>query len=309
MKLQNLRYFVGIAEHGSFSRAAERMHISQSALSRQMQILENELGVMLFDRIGRRIVLTPAGQDLLARSQTVIHDVEAITTRASELAGGGTGALRLGVTPQTLESLVSRFISHFSGKFPEATITFVEDGSANLIEMVEKGQVDVAIAALPQGSTLESKALFPLAVLCVVPSGHRLKGRTSIRVEDLKDEPLLLLQRQFMTRQLFDGACRLANLKQQILIESNSPHSLLSLVTTQLGIAVVPSTFLLNKLQSNALLLKHQHTPISCSISAIWHPRRYRSSISQAFVDELSCYTRTDYPGSHLLLSDHSASS
>ena len=112
MKLQHLRYFIGVAEHRSFSRAAERMHVSQSALSRQMQILEDELGVMLFDRIGRRIVLTPAGQDLLSRCQTVIHDIEAIRTRANELAGGGTGVLRLGVTPQTLEK--SRLSLYFS---------------------------------------------------------------------------------------------------------------------------------------------------------------------------------------------------
>jgi LysR family cyn operon transcriptional activator len=309
MKLQHLRYFIGIAECRSFSRAAERLHISQSALSRQMQILENELGVMLFDRIGRRIVLTPAGQDLLSRSQAVIHDIEAISTRAGELAGGATGILRLGVTPQTLESLVSRFISQFRREYPESVITIVEDGSANLAELVEKGQIDVAIGALPEGSTLESRKLFPLAVLCVVPSSHRFKGKTSIRVEELKGEPLLLLRRQFMTRQLFDGACKLANLKQRILIESNSPHSLLSLVTVQLGIAIIPSTSLLDKLRPNALLLKHQRNLLSCSMSAIWHPRRYRSSISQAFVDELCRYTRMDFPGSYFLLSDKSPSS
>ena len=304
MKLQHLRYFIGVAEHRSFSRAAERMHVSQSALSRQMQILEDELGVMLFDRIGRRIVLTPAGQDLLSRCQTVIHDIEAIRTRANELAGGGTGVLRLGVTPQTLESLVSRFISHFRRRHPDAIVTIFEDGSANLAELVEKGQIDVAIGVLPDGSTLDSRRLFPLAVLCVVPSSHRFKGKRSISVQELKGEPLLLLRRQFMTRQLFDGACELANLKQRILIESNSPHSLLSLVTVQLGIANIPSTSLLDKLRPNALLVKHERTLLSCWMSAIWHPRRYRSSISQAFVDELYSYTRTDYPGSYFLLSD-----
>lgn len=298
MKLQSLRYFIGVAEHGSFSRAAERLHVSQSALSRQIQILERDLGVILFDRVGRRIVLTPAGGDLLIRSQAVIHDIEAINTRARELAGGDAGILRIGVTPQTLESLISRFISQFRSKFPEATVTFIEDGSASLIEMVEKGEVDIAIGALPKGSTLKAQNLFPLSVLCVVPTGHRLKGKTFIDVEALEDEPLLLLRREFMTRQLFDGACKLASLQQRVLIESSNPHSLISLVAAQLGIAVIPSTFLLNKLRSNALVLRHKSSPISCAISAIWHPRRYRPRIAKAFVVELSHYTRTSYPGS-----------
>lgn len=304
MKLQHLRYFIGVAEHRSFSRAAEHLHISQSALSRQMQLLEGELGLMLFDRVGRRIVLTPAGEDLLSRCQTVIHDVEAIRTRASELAGSGSGILRLGVTPQTLESLISRFISHFRRKHPDAIITIVEDGSASLTEQIEKGQIDVAIGVLPEGSILESRKLFPLAVLCVVPSSHRFKGKMSIRVQELKGEPLLLLRRQFMTRQLFDAACSLVNLNQRISIESNSPHSLLSLVNVQLGIAIIPSTSLLDKLRPNALLLKHERNPLGCWMSAIWDSRRYRSSISKAFVDELYHFTRSDYPGSYFLSSD-----
>jgi LysR family cyn operon transcriptional activator len=304
MKLQYFKYFIGVAEHRSFSRAAERLHISQSALSRQVQILEREFGLTLFDRIGRRIVLTPAGQDLLARCKSIIHDVESVRARAGELAGGETGLLRIGATPQTLESLVSQFIPRFRRRFPDVSITITEDGSANLAEYVEQGQVDVAIGVLPPGSTLQARQLFPLGVLCVVPSSHRFKGRGALRIQDLKDEPLLLLRKQFMTRQLFDGACQLVNLRPRVVIESNSPHSLLSLVAVQLGIAIIPSTALLDKLRANAVPLRHDRKVLGYWMSAMWDPRRYRSLISRAFVDELHDFTKKDFPGSSFRFSD-----
>src|SRR5262245_56751074 len=106
MDLQRLRAFVGIAEAGGFGRAATRLHLSQPALSRQLRGLEDELGVRLFDRIGRRIQLTAEGEDLLQRTRRLLSDASALGERARALRGGETGVLRVGATPQVIENVL-----------------------------------------------------------------------------------------------------------------------------------------------------------------------------------------------------------
>lgn len=297
MNLHSLRYFAGVAEELSFSGAADRMNVSQSALSRQIQLLEADLGIRLFDRIGRRIVLTPAGQELLARCDAILKDVHSLRLRARELSGGTHGFLRVGATPQTLESVISRFLRHYRRKFPEAEVLLIEDGAARLTQHVESGRIDVAIGALPSDSGLEGRRLFPLGVLAVVPSGHPLKNMRTVEVSKLENEPLLLLSSQFMTRQMFDGACQVIHLKPRVLLESNSPQCLLSLVAAEQGIAVLPSTVLLKEMEGNAVPLQHEGKQLGFWMSAVWDPRRYVSPLTQAFINELHDAVRRDYPG------------
>jgi LysR family cyn operon transcriptional activator len=297
MNLHSLRYFAGVAEELSFSGAADRMNVSQSALSRQIQLLEADLGVRLFDRIGRRIVLTPAGQELLARCNAILKDVRSLRLRARELSGGTHGFLRVGATPQTLESVISRFLRHYRRKFPEAEVLLIEDGAARLSQHVESGRIDVAIGALTAGSALEGRRLFPLGVLVVLPAGHPLKGRRTVEVSELADQHLLLLSPQFITRLMFDGACQVAHLKPRVLLESNSPQCLLSLVAAGQGIAILPSTVLLKEMECNAVPLRHEGKQLGFWMSAVWDPRRYMSPLTQAFINELHDAVRRDYPG------------
>ena len=113
MDLRHLRYFVGVAEAESFSRAATRLHVTQPALSRQIRDLEGELGVRLFDRSGRQVRLTPEGEDLLRGSRDALVVVEALRDRAHSLGGGRVGILRVGGTPQILESVLSTFLTRY----------------------------------------------------------------------------------------------------------------------------------------------------------------------------------------------------
>lgn len=299
-----MRYFACVADKLSFSRAAETLNVSQSALSRQIQLLESELGVKLFDRIGRRIALTPAGRELLQRCRAILHDVESFQAKASQLAGGLGGVLRVGATPQTLESLISRFLPRYRRKNPNVEVVLTEDGSARLSQHVENGHLNLAVGALTSTSSLSGRMLFPLAALAVVPTGHRLKGKATIEISDLADEPLLLLAPQFMTRQLFDGACQVSNLEPRVLIESASPHCLLSLVAVQQGIAIIPSTVLLEELRPNAIPLKHDGKTLGFWMSAIWDPRRHMSAQAEGFIEELFAATRENYPGKSFDLTD-----
>lgn len=297
MELRRLRYFATVADLLNFSRAAERLHISQSALSRQIQILERELRVQLFDRIGRGIALTPAGEDLLARCHAILQDVSAIHSRAGELAGGTKGILRIGATPQTFESLVSRVLVEYRRIVPNVDISLVEDGSGTLLKHVERGLIHLAISAYSSGGELEGKTLFPLVTLAAVPKAHRLSKRKSIDVTDLVNEPVLLLKPGFMTRQLFDGACQVAHFKPQTMIESASPHCLLALAEAGHGIAVIPSTVQITGKTMPIVPLHQEGRQLGLWISAVWDPRRYLPSTAQTFIDVIHRFTRKDYPG------------
>ncbi|MFP3921367.1 MAG: LysR family transcriptional regulator [Dichotomicrobium sp.] len=297
MDLRQMRYFVGVAERLSFSRASETMNISQSALSRQIHLFEEELGVRLFDRIGRSIALTPAGQELLQRCQAILNDVESVALRAGELSGGFAGRLRVGATPQTLESLVAGFLPGFRASFPQIEITLVEDGSARLSEQLERGRLDLAIAGRPGDSVLTGRELFPLGTLAVVPSDSPHLGRPRLEVGELAEESLLLLRRHFLTRRLFDGACQAAGFAPRVMIESASPHCLLAFVAAGLGTAIVPSTVLLDDLHGNAVPLYRGAGQLGCAMSILWDPRRYMAPAATAFVEALHAATRAHYPG------------
>jgi LysR family cyn operon transcriptional activator len=307
MDFRQVRYFTAIAEQLSFSRASEKLNISQSALSRQMHLLEDELGVRLFDRIGRGIALTQSGHDLLPGCRAILNDVESLTARAAELAGGSAGRLRVGATPQTLESVVSRFLPAFRRDFPDIQIILIEGGSARLAQQLEQGDLDLAIAGRAEGSILKGRNLFPLAALAVVPRGSPHLDKHRLEVEDLAPDDLLVLRRHFMTRQLFDGACQTAGVNPKILIESASPHCLLAFVEAGMGTAIVPSTMLLGALASNAIPLVRDGQQLGLAMSVLWDPRRYMPPPAQAFVETLAAATRHDFPGQEFVFTPFAA--
>jgi len=307
MDLRGLRCFVGVAEQLNFSRAAQRLDISQPALSRQVKRLERELGAQLFDRIARRVRLTVAGEELLARARALLQDADTLRTRAHDLSGGSRGVLRVGATPQTLESLVSQLLTRYRRACPRVEVQLVEDGAASLLEQIERGLVNVAIAALPSGATLEGRVLFPLGVLAVVPAGHALGRRKSVELTQLAGEPLLLLRKGFLTRQLFDGACQLAQLAPRVILESSSPHCLLSLVEGGHGIAIIPSTVRMAVHRYRVLPLRQEGRQLGLWMSVIWDPRRYLPPAARIFIDEAYRFTRRQYPGKALGLSDLAA--
>src|SRR6266566_4910552 len=132
MNLRHLRTFVAVADAGGVRRAAIRVSLSQPATSRQLHALEAELGVPLFDRIGRRLQLTSEGEDLLQRSRRLLSDAEAIGDRARALTSGQTGVLRVGATPQLIESMMVGFLAYYRPRHPGVDVHFIEDGAVRL---------------------------------------------------------------------------------------------------------------------------------------------------------------------------------
>jgi DNA-binding transcriptional LysR family regulator len=297
MDLRTLRYFTTLAELLSFSAAAETLGLSQPAVSRQIQLMEAELNLKLFDRVGRKVFLTSAGRDLLSHSYDVQRGVDSFLSRAADLASGRQGVLRIGATPQTLESLISVILPRFQRNHAEVKISLVEDGSENLAQAVERGDIDLAVAALDRERALRSRPLFPLVVLAAVPGGHPLSKRASVEMSEIENEPVMLLRKDFMTRKLFDGACQVAGIHPRVLIESASPHCLLTLVQSGLGVAIIPSTVRLQKGHVPTIPLTHHQSQLGVWMHALWDPRRFTPPVVSSFIEELSAYTEKHFPG------------
>src|SRR6266849_231687 len=148
MNLRHLRTFVSIADAGGFARAANRLNLSQPALSRQIRALETELGVPLFDRIGRRVQLTSEGQDLLRRSRRLLVEVESFTERAGALKKGESGILRVGAAPQVIENTLSGFLGPYRRRHPGIEVQLAEEGGSDLPRRLDRGELNLALMAV-----------------------------------------------------------------------------------------------------------------------------------------------------------------
>lgn len=276
LDLRRLHFFVTVAECLNMSRAAEMLNISQSALSRQIQTLEAEIGVQLFDRIGKRLVMTVEGEHLLVSAASLIEQAIALSSRAQSMARAQIGLIRIGATPQTITSLLSRALITFRARHPGIEVTLKEGSNDVLLEMVERGSIHVALAALPLRHDLSGEDLF-LAQLLVFPPPNDPRARAAtLSIEQIASDPLLLLRRGFMTRDLFDRSCLRKRLRPRILLESDSPHALIALAQAGHGLAVLSSSAAIRPDMDRAIPLTLGGRAITQMVSVVWNPNRHR---------------------------------
>jgi LysR family cyn operon transcriptional activator len=300
MKLANLRTFVAIADSGGFARAAARLGITQSATSRQIDALESELGLLLFDRVGRRIRLTSEGEDLLARSRRLLGDVDALGERARVLKGGQTGTLRISATPQVIESLLAPFLMRFLHHHPGVEVRFLEAGATRQQGQLARGEVHLAIMA-SGAEPVQSRLLYPIHVVAVIPGNHRLRRRAVLDITELADEQLLLPNHEFGARAWFDGACNVAGISPRVLLESRAPHTLTALAAVGYGIAVLPSNVHIPKSDIRVVPLLHRGVPVGRWSVIAWNPQRFLAPYAEQFIKEFVARVRGAYPGRDLI--------
>src|SRR5262245_34295792 len=193
MDLRHLRAFAAIVETGGFARAAAQLNLSQPALSRQIHALEAELGVPLFDRIGRRALLTSEGEDLLQRSRRLLNDVDSLGERARALKSGHSGLLRVGATPQVMETVLAGFLKGYRRRHPSVEVHLVEDGGARLPARLDRGDIHLCLAGAGD-ARFHWRHLGPIYLLAVPPPSHRWSRRATLEIDELVDVPLLLTQ-------------------------------------------------------------------------------------------------------------------
>jgi DNA-binding transcriptional LysR family regulator len=300
MDLRHVRTFVAVAEQGTVSKAALSLRVAQPALSRQISDLEGELGIRLFDRIRKRLVLTGEGERLLTDCRHILSAVDSLAERAAQLRRADAGVLKVAATPQMIDGVFSTFLHRHAARFPNVQIKLSEAFGRDLFAKLERGEVHLCVALQyanqPESDEFESFALPPLEFLAAGHESLRLGSGGNIEIGSLAAHPLLLLETSFGVRQTFDAACRLAGLKPEIFIESRTPHALLALAEAGHGVAIVPSVLPTHRYRLQVARLTHRRRPLGGPLSVLWHRRRVLPPYAKGFCEFLDAYMREVFP-------------
>jgi DNA-binding transcriptional LysR family regulator len=242
MELRQLEYLIAVAEEANFTRAAERVHISQSGVSAQIRQLERDLGVTLIDRSSRTARLTDAGAAALPHARAVLAAVAVLRQAIDEVSGLISGHLVVGmITACTVTGLFDG-LSGFHKAHPGVAITLVEDNSASLIERVRSGRADLALVGVPGSPPpgLDSLSVASERLAAAVPPGHPLlTGRESTTLAGLSGYPLVCLPPGTGIRSVLDQACAAQGINPDITMEASAPGTIADLAARCLGVAVL----------------------------------------------------------------------
>jgi LysR family cyn operon transcriptional activator len=299
MNLRHLRTFVVVADAGGFAAASAKLNLSQSAASRQIQALEAELRVMLFDRIGRRVHLTSEGEDLLRRSRHLLAEADSLAERARALEKGDKGILRVAATPQVIENTLAPFLGPYRRRHPGVEVHLIEDGGNRLPARLRNRDSQLVLTAVMHDFL--QQPLYPVYAVGVSSKNHRVSRRRTIDVGELAEEPLLVLDRTFMSREWLETACNVAHIRPRVLLESRAPHTIIALAAEGHGVAVVPSTVAIRDGRVRAAPLIQRGNAIGRWLTIGWDPQRFLARYAEQFVEELMAYCQHSYPGREII--------
>jgi DNA-binding transcriptional LysR family regulator len=246
MELRQLEYLVAVVEEGGFTRAADRVQISQSGVSAQIRQLERELGQLLLDRSGRTVTTTVAGQAVLPFARAALAAVAGAREAADELAGLVRGRVTVGmVTGCALPGFFAA-LAAFHRAHPQVEVSLVERSSADLVEAVAGGRLDLVVAGVhgPARPGLERLVLVDEPLVAAVGPDSPLAGRRSVGLAALAEETLICLPEGAGVRAAFDEGCVRAGLAPAVALEASSPTVVADLAARGLGVAVLSASML-----------------------------------------------------------------
>lgn len=241
MNLRDLRYLVALADLKHFGRAADACFVSQPTLSTQIRKLEEELDVVLVERTPRKVLLTEVGRDIAERSRGVLREVDQIRALARRTRDPEAGSIRLGIFPTLGPYLLPHVVPALHERFPRLELLLVEEKTEVLLRQLREGKLDAAILALPQhDEQLHEHFLFEEPFVLAAPAGSPLAKRRSIRLEDLADEALLLLDDGHCLRDQALDVCRMAGAGEKSGFRATSLETLRQMVSANVGATLLP---------------------------------------------------------------------
>jgi len=244
MELRHLRYFVALAQELSFTRAAERLHVSQPPLSQQIRALEEELGTQLFARTSRRVELTAAGEVFLGHAKAILERVEQASGQARAIGAGTSGHLEIGLSGSLLLGPLPRLIASYRQTFPDVAVVLHEMTPAAQLAALRERRIDLSFSRTAvNDAVFASELAWRDPVVVALPRGHRLARRRDFELAELRDEPFVMLRIDSSGFAQYLHACCVdagfAPRASQQVVES---QAIPSLVAAGLGVALVPAS-------------------------------------------------------------------
>ena len=278
--IKQLMYLCTVAEHKHFSKAAAACHVTQSTLSVAIQDLESRLGVVVFERNKKTVLITPLGEKLLHQARGILGAVEDFVSLARANEGALSGEIRLGVIPTIGPFILPPILKNLRKSYPKLKLYLKEALSAQLLLQLQQGRLDLIMLAFPYAMPdMETVSLFRDEFLLCLPPGHKLEKAKQVKQQQLRGESLLLLEEGHCLRDHALEACKLQSADTNLVYQGTSLHTLVQMVANGLGVTLLPEMAVqANVLGDTHLQLKHFSSEnVSREIGMAWRrsdPRR-----------------------------------
>ncbi|MDX7901617.1 LysR substrate-binding domain-containing protein [Aeromonas rivipollensis] len=284
MDIRALRYFVELVREKSFTRASEKLFVTQPTISKMIRSMEEELGQPLLNREGHSFTLTDSGQVLFARGQLILAQMQQLEAELADLQSLQHGRLALGIPPM-VGHVYADLIRAYRSRYPKVELSIVEYGGRRIEQAVLEGELDLAITMLP---TREEGVLSALELDCypiqvVLPDLPRWRGESEIRLADLQEEPFLLYTQAFTLSERLEQACQQAGFVPQVAARSSQWDFLTAMVRSGMGVAFLPEP-ICRRLTPDGLVLRPLLPELSWRLGVIWPAKRYLSRTAEAWL-------------------------
>jgi LysR family hydrogen peroxide-inducible transcriptional activator len=284
MEIHQLRYFVAVAEEGSFSRAAAKVRVAQPSLSQQIRKLEAEVGQPLFDRLPRSVVLTEAGRCLLEYARQILASIGDARRCVDELKGKIAGDVAVGAIPTIAPYVLPELVVTFQEHYPDVTLHIVEDVTAGIVRRIEAGELDVALASTCQKNPslgVEPVGVEPL--LALIPEAHSLARQSVITFDDLKSQRFLLLHEMHCLSQQVHHQLESRRLHPEIALAGSQLSTIANMVAAGIGVSIVPQMMVRHHATPGCVTLPFAPPAPERELNFLYNPLRFQSKAAAEF--------------------------
>lgn len=289
LELKQLEYFMVLSRELHFTRAAEKIGIAQPSLSQQIRLLEHEVGTPLFDRIGKKTVLTEAGNVLLEHSYNVFHELSQARAAISELQGLERGTLKIGALLTVVNYLLPPTIIGFHRSYPNIEISVVGLRTADIYEGLLQNELDLGIVFLPmEQHDLEAIPLYKENLALAVPADHPLSEEAYVTLDVLRKVPSVLLPSTYFSRQLINEKCRTLGFEPEPVMEMTTLESIINVVSNGIGVTILSTAYLRFINSEHIRIVPIQDPVLTTEIGVVYRRNKYLCAASRVFLDQLT---------------------
>jgi len=284
MELRQLRYFLAVAATQNFTRAAETVHVSQPSLSIQIAALEDELGTKLFDRLGRKVALTQAGELFREHAGRVLRELEQAVQVVQELQGAQRGRLVVGTVATVNSYLIPPLVSRFKQRFPGIHLQVHAQPSTEIVAGLLANRLDVGICLLPvTHARLTVVPLFDERLVLVAPANSPMK-KPRLHMRELAGLPLVLMPVDYCLRKMVEAECAEARIQPQVVLEMTSPEGILQAVAGGAGFTILPELYVRMRPPGLSLRTVDLYDPVPRhSVGLVFPSDRYQNLAAKEF--------------------------
>ncbi|HBT71610.1 MAG TPA: LysR family transcriptional regulator [Lysinibacillus sp.] len=289
MEIRHLHYFMAVCEELHFTKAAEKLGISQPTLSQQIRVLEDELGMPLFDRIGKKIVVTEAGSLLFSYATEMLTTLQNVKDAINDLQELQRGQISVGIMPSDLDYRITQLVIDFHQKFPKVKLRIL--ASIDIMRQVLENEVDIGI-----GTNVEPDdrlVIIPLRreeYVLTVSQEHPLANQTAITIAELKGLPMVMYPEGFFGREIVEEAVKKHGFQLHSILETSSVTSIMNLVRANIGATVQPYHLIQQINDPTLCSIRISDGAPSRSLSIIYRVDRYVSQATTAFIKQIKEY-------------------